>query len=289
MIRLDSKSLPVEVLSQLAGLQHKIDVESTFKAKVEKAQQLWNSKGGTEGKKAFKQIVEYLYDMCVYVGVCNYCEQSEANDVEHIYPKSFFPEQTFTWDNYLLACKQCNSAYKIDICFVLDDQDNVIELQRGQQPAFKNFAFINPRTEDPNCFMILNTFTFTFELLPALSKLDENKALKTLDVLQLNVRDTLLAARKSAAHYYYLRMKLLVDILNAATTDHIRDLLTPHDDLLDPQLSLAELKQTLKISFQQHICTYQHPSVWHSIKVIASKTNQKWKTIFDQIPEALQW
>ncbi|CAA9268793.1 MAG: hypothetical protein AVDCRST_MAG56-2930 [uncultured Cytophagales bacterium] len=217
------------------------------------------------------------------------CEQSEANDVEHIYPKSFFPEYAFDWNNYLLACKPCNPAYKLDTFFVLDAQDDAVKLERGVQPPHQTFAFINPRTENPNDWMILNTLTFRFDLLPDLSKRDINKATKTLDVLQLNIRDTLLAARKSVARYYYQRMQLLVDILVSTTKNQVFQLLTPYDELLDHQKSLNELKEELKTSFKKDITTYQHPSVWHAIKVVASRTSPKWKTIFDQLPEALNW
>ncbi len=30
--------------------------------------------------------------MNISKGICNYCEQNESNDIEHINPKSFFPE-----------------------------------------------------------------------------------------------------------------------------------------------------------------------------------------------------
>ena len=289
MIQLVSKELPPDVQAQLTALQRRVDDEPTFEAKAKKAQDLWESKGGKKGKEAFEKIVQTLQTMCVYVRICNYCEQSEASDVEHIYPKSLYPEYAFQWDNYLLACKQCNSGYKLDTFFVLDATENAVELVRGTEPPHKTLAFINPRTENPHNWMILNTSTFTFDLLPDLSKRDVNKAIKTLDVLQLNVRDTLLTARKSAARYYYQRMLLLVDIVNATTKNQLFQLLTPYDALLDQQQSLAELQEELKTSFKKDITTYQHPSVWHAIKIVASKTSPKWKAIFDQLPEALHW
>ncbi|MDJ1482455.1 HNH endonuclease [Cytophagaceae bacterium YF14B1] len=289
MIQLDSKTLPAAVQRQLTQLQQKVDTENTFAEKAAKAQSLWDSKGGKKGKEAFETIVETLYSLCVFVGVCNYCEQSEANDVEHIYPKSFFPEHAFNWDNYLLACKQCNSGLKLDTFFVLDASDEPIELQRGQAPPFTKLAFINPRIENPNTFMLLALPGFTFELLPGLSKGDQNKALKTLEILQLNNRDILLAARKSAAEYYYLRMELLIRLLDAPSITAIEALLPPYYGNLDPALTLEELKQNFKESFKIHITTYQHPSVWHVIKVIGSQLSPKWKRIFAQLPEALNW
>jgi hypothetical protein len=41
-----------------------------------------------------------------------YCEDSEATDIEHFFPKAVYPLKCFAWDNYLLACANCNSNYK---------------------------------------------------------------------------------------------------------------------------------------------------------------------------------
>ncbi|MBZ9795573.1 HNH endonuclease [Mesorhizobium sp. ES1-4] len=45
-------------------------------------------------------------------GKCAYCESKlqhiHHGDVEHIYPKSLDPEQTFVWQNLTLACEICN-------------------------------------------------------------------------------------------------------------------------------------------------------------------------------------
>lgn len=43
---------------------------------------------------------------------CSYCERegfSSALDVEHIEDKSTHPDKEFLWNNFLLACKNCNS------------------------------------------------------------------------------------------------------------------------------------------------------------------------------------
>src|SRR5437867_482026 len=114
MIQLNNIELPIEVKEVLEELQGRINSETSFENKVEKAKSLWKNKGGQEGENAFLIIRKKLYKMCVYKGICNYCEQSEANDIEHIYPKTFFPESAFEWENYLLACKQCNTGFKLD-------------------------------------------------------------------------------------------------------------------------------------------------------------------------------
>jgi uncharacterized protein (TIGR02646 family) len=44
---------------------------------------------------------------------CAYCELKPSDgggylEVEHILPKSLFPEQTFNWSNFIPSCKNCN-------------------------------------------------------------------------------------------------------------------------------------------------------------------------------------
>ncbi|WP_428664060.1 HNH endonuclease [Runella sp.] len=289
MIQLASNDLDKDVQQELDNLQFKVDNELTFAKKVEKAQSLWNSKGGVKGKQAFEKITTRLYGLCVSEGICNYCEQSEANDVEHIYPKSFFPDKAFQWENYLLACKQCNSGYKLDKCHVLDADNELIVVNRGTEPLSKIGAFINPRTENPNEFMILNLMTFKFDTIPGLSKRDINKVKSTLEILELNKRDPLLVTRKSAARYYYEMLERLVRILEVLTIEELQNLLTPCDDRFDLTQPLESIKDEIKISYKKSIGNHQHPSVWYSIKMIESKVNTKWKKLFDKIPEALTW
>ncbi len=183
MLQLASnQTLSTATIQKLADLQALIDAETSFAAKAKKAKSLWNSKP----KKKFKEIKKKLLELCVSVEICNYCEQNEANDIEHIDPKSFFPERAFVWDNYLLACKQCNSAYKLDQCFVIDNNGNLHLTTRGQEPLFKTNALINARTENPCDFMILNMKDFTFEILDNLATNNQHKAEKTIEILALN-------------------------------------------------------------------------------------------------------
>lgn len=40
---------------------------------------------------------------------CAYCECVAAQDIEHFYPKSMFPKQMFSWQNFFRGCKNCNN------------------------------------------------------------------------------------------------------------------------------------------------------------------------------------
>ncbi len=290
MYKLNEKTLENAQQSKLDSLQQKVNHETSFSAKVSKAQTLWDSKSSSqEGKKVFEVITQTLSEMCLSVKTCNYCEQNEANDIEHIFPKSFFPEKAFIWENYLLACKQCNSGYKLDKCFVIDDKDNIIFVERGTEPAHKTMAFIDPRTEDPNHFLLLNTQTWTFEIKDSLSKTNQHKAEKTLEILQLNDRDYLKEGRKSTANRLYNLLERLARINEAQSIQEIENILAPDDDIIDTSLSIQEIKEKALIQMQKVVQSTSHPSVWYAIKSVSSKVNPKWKRIFDVLPMLNNW
>ena len=62
--------------------------------------------------KAFDEVREKLREMAPGDERCMYCEDSAGTDIEHFRPKSDYPDQAFTWTNYLLACSHCNSNEK---------------------------------------------------------------------------------------------------------------------------------------------------------------------------------
>lgn len=72
---------------------------------------------------------------------CMYCESKishiDYGDVEHIKPKSKYPELEFEWDNLGFACTKCNRQFK---------NNNYDE----QTP------YINPYNEEPQNYIISN-------------------------------------------------------------------------------------------------------------------------------------
>jgi uncharacterized protein (TIGR02646 family) len=73
-------------------------------------------------------------------GYCSYCEMKidASLAVEHIQPKSHHPSLTFDWNNFLLACPNCNSNKgKKNIAlndYIWPDRDNTfraLDYQRG--------------------------------------------------------------------------------------------------------------------------------------------------------------
>jgi uncharacterized protein (TIGR02646 family) len=291
MLQLASKDLSIAAQKRLTELQAQIDAVPDFAEKVSEAQRLWTNKTGSDaGKKTFLEVKETLTEMCIAVKVCNYCEHNEATDIEHISPKSVFPEFAFVWHNYLLVCGTCNTTHKSDKCHVLDPDGNVHEIKRGSgKPPYSTIAMINPRSENPTDFMLLNTATFIFEIIGT-DTIAKNKAAKTIEVLDLNNRDTLKEARKSLHHSFYDTMDRLSRIVKADSIVEIEAILRPHEDLIKGATeNIDELKERMKQGYKRYIQTQPHPSVWYAIKMVEAKTNLKWQELFKIIPEALEW
>ncbi|NET70014.1 MAG: HNH endonuclease [Sphaerospermopsis sp. SIO1G2] len=69
----------------------------------------------TENKKIFQDYKDARGDLIDNFGeYCSYCETrlSSSLDVEHILPKAQFPDEEKNWENFCLACKNCNSTKK---------------------------------------------------------------------------------------------------------------------------------------------------------------------------------
>lgn len=67
----------------------------------------------TSNKTSYNPYGDAKPDLIAALGAfCSYCERisyASALDVEHVKDKSTHPSLKFNWDNFLLACKNCNS------------------------------------------------------------------------------------------------------------------------------------------------------------------------------------
>ena len=185
-----------------------------------KAKSEWDTKLSSNTKKvAFKTVRETLAKMCVGSVRCAYCEDSLADEVEHIRPKNLFPEYTFVWDNYLFACGPCNGpkSNRYGVVngtvveeFIRNRNDDVVPPGAGVS------GLIDPRTEDPFAFLEMDLggvtpdgtrIEGTFEILPldGLLGADFARAEFTINVLGLN-REVIRAARKNAFGGFWARI-----------------------------------------------------------------------------------
>jgi uncharacterized protein (TIGR02646 family) len=283
-------NLAPDLSQHLAQEQAKINQENSFQDKVDKAKSLWNAKSNSNQKEAiFSDIYDALANMCISHRICNYCEANEADDIEHIYPKSFFPERTFLWDNYLLACKSCNTHWKLDKCYILNDC-NSTALSRGTEPPLNSeLAFINPRTEDPNDFLFYDTLTHVFIANPLKECQNVEKAERTIEILGLNARHALIHSRKEAYKSFYDKLSLLQKAKQATTHVALEACFYPDGahfvDYTQPiESQIAHFEASIGRSIQNS----RHQSVWYAIKTHC-KNQPKWRNIFEAIPIALTW
>jgi hypothetical protein len=211
--------------------------------------------------------------MCSGAKRCCYCEDSAADEVEHIEPKDLFPEKTFDFDNYLYSCGLCNGpksnqfTIRLPNLTILDLVDFKKQHPNTKPPAGTPLL-INPRLENGMDFLRLdlqNTFYFV-----AIPTMDVVRANYTQQLLRLNNREYLPEARREAYFGYKLRLDRYYFCKNRG------------DDA-------TKLEQ-----IQQNLLKKQHPSVWFEMK---RYFRQGWLLQFDEelhelfvaVPETLDW
>lgn len=268
MIRLPARTLPQDALDHLQSVQDQIDAEPTFAAQVAKAKTKWDGKKGSNaGKACFQSVQDTLTEMCQGARRCAYCEDSLADEIEHVKPKNFFPDITFAWSNYLYACGPCNGK-KSDTYFVFDAVSGAPErLIRGQEPPPGEPVFLDPRSEDPLDFLqidILDTFRMVpnFDLDPE----DQQRAELTLEILALETGTAghLVQARKQAYRNFRSRLKELVELFE----------LDPHSETLKAEVA----------TFRE----MDHQSVWREMKR-SHPALPDIAPLFARCPPAIDW
>ncbi len=248
MLKIIERPLAASTRTTLQGLQDLIDAESNYALKVKAAKRAWDAKTSTKVKaEAFQEVRQTLALMCVGPIRCAYCEDSLADEVEHIQPKNFFPEHVFAWENYLFACGPCNAPKGSRYGVVANGK--VAEFVRARKdpvipPPNGISALIDPRAEDPLEFLELDLggttpdgleVPATFDFLPKdTATVDaQARAAFTIDVLGLN-REVMRVARENAFGGFRARLYEYVaekgNGTSAARLNELRDdiLSTPH-------------------------------------------------------------
>ena len=278
-------NLTEDLLSQLQQIQNHVNGIDSFNAKTVEAHNQWDNKPHT----LFTTIKNRLKQMCVSIELCNYCEKNEASDIEHIYPISRYPEKAFTWENYLLACTTCNRVIKLDKWYEIKNSQ-LVKLPRGCEPD-RNYipAFINPRIDNPNEYMILELDAFTFIPICQVNSVGYLKYSGVIEVLQLNDRTPLVASRKAKAQEMFAAMYRLCNVIKSTDKSEVRAAICPHEDYINVDvLTLQEIKATITLNTKRLITESEHPSVWYAIKKL-HQSYGNWKNIFQVIPDALDW
>jgi uncharacterized protein (TIGR02646 family) len=268
MIRIPERTLAGNLLRALAHYQAAVDAEATFAEKVALAKVSFGS-ANAKGNATFDSIKTALDQMCSGARRCMYCEDSAADEIEHFKPKSFYPEQTFSWENYLYACGPCNTGKRENFA-VRIQTGGIVYLKRKPRavpvpPPPGEAVAIHPRLEDPFSYITLDIAgdTFVFRPIPGLDGVQFERAEYTIELLKLN-RDVLLRARRDAFKNFLLRLQEYV------TTR----------DRGDPVPALKAIVTSIQ--------RMQHPSVWREMCRQAQSIGML-QGLFDRAPEALNW
>src|SRR5258708_3065036 len=187
MIRLRRVSLPSGTLTELQHLQAKVDAIAHYEQRVSAAKVQF-SRNNTTRNSTFTQVKRALTKMCSRARRCVYCEDSHADEVEHIKPKNIYPEETFLWENYVYACGPCNGPKNNRFAVFSAVTGNLTDVTRKRsdpvvEPELGSPVLINPRWEDPLRFMELDLLG-TFLFLPtnaASHSLERNEAPTRVD------------------------------------------------------------------------------------------------------------
>lgn len=283
MIQLDQTITPAKpTLDELLAYQQEVNLGLTFADKVDLAKALFG-KYNTKSNATFQVVKKRLKQLCSGGGRCNYCETSTGDEVEHIAPKTLYPEQCFSWANYLYACGTCNGPKSNKHAVYRADTGALEHIRqptkrKGQPdpvltaPPAGTAALINPRTEDPMAFALLDlSGSFMFAPLGAAGTRERERYEYTFNtVLHLNERESLRVERKH--HYGHYKARLAQYVAS-------RDGGTPQATL---DVMVAELQKM------------GHPTVWREV-VRYHKRGQLagFDLPFDQLfvmaPESLQW
>jgi hypothetical protein len=251
MLPIAEHPLAPTALLVLENLREQVSAEGNYAAKVQFAKRAWDTKSSTKAKAdAFGTIRDTLARMCVGPVRCAYCEDSLADEVEHIKPKSLFPDIAFVWENYLFACGPCNGPKGNRYGYLVGNAINEY-VRRCNDPIVPppagGSALIDPRTEDPMNFLELDlggvapngeVIDGTFEFLPIdiAGAVVAERAKFSIDVLGLN-REVMRVARENAFGGFRARLREYVqEALNGAPERRLAQL---RDDLLStPHLTV---------------------------------------------------
>ena len=220
MMRLPDRSLPEAAQKKLAEYQATVDALPDYEARVGRAKTSFHSHN-RKGDSAFDSVKKTLTAMCSGVRRCAYCEDSLADEVEHIWPKDLYPERAFRWSNYLYACGPCNGPKNTQFAVFATGSGALTEVARPQDaaivpPIAGDPVLLDPRSEDPCEYLALDLRdTFWFVPRARRGTREFERAKYTIKILRLNANDALPKTRQQAykdfrahlSHYRHLQSR----------------------------------------------------------------------------------
>lgn len=270
MIRLYPTALSAPTIQTLSQYQQTVLNAGLYTDQADAA----GAEFGRRNKKnnrAFKEVKQALTAMCIGARRCNYCEDSVADEVEHIAPKTLYPERCFDWDNYCYACGSCNGP-KNNKYAVIKPDGTVYKIPSHKKtvrpyttPPAGMGALVNPRLENPLKYLYLDVLnTFFFSPLADEGTSDYDRAHYTIDLLGLNSRSFLVKARRIAYTNFRAR---------------VREYIQQEQQGVPP----AQLN-----TLRQNLGDEQHQTVWQEMKRQRHAVPEL-TTLFQQLPDPQLW
>lgn len=212
-------SIPVlspEDHNELLAKQGEINALVDYQARVNLAK----AKFASKPKLLFSRIRTALVEVSGELVRCGYCEDSCADEIEHVWPKNFFPDLTFCENNYLFACGICNPAksdhFELKIGSVWVDLKEQRKHHGFIEPTSRISKFVDPLREDPKDLLWMDIVSKTFMFVPIhdVGTDEYERAKHTIDTLRLN-REVLVLARKNAYSGFLDRIHRYLDCKQA--------------------------------------------------------------------------
>jgi uncharacterized protein (TIGR02646 family) len=269
MIQLPDGELADKAAAGLRELQAEVDAAGSYAERVAEGKRLFELRNKA-GNAIFDEVRRTLDQMCAGARRCAYCEDSLADEIEHVRPKDLYPEIVFAWANYIYACGPCNGPKGSHFAVFVADSHVPVEVARKRNapivpPLDGEVVLIDPRREDATKLMALDlTDTFLFRPLGAPGSRDRARAVYTIETLRLNVRDALVKARREAFRDY-------------------RAHLVHYTHERDAGVSAAQLAELRAVILQR-----QHPTVWREMQRQHDRLPAL-RPLFAAVPDAATW
>ena len=273
----------------LRQAQEKIDSLPNYYKKVKQAKVLWQSKKKTNAQKsAFNRIEKALQQAGNH---CHYCEGALGTSIEHFYPRGFYPNLTFVWDNYLWSCQTCNTRYKGAqfALFPATNSAKVVPLVKDRSfvpPSSQDAVCLHPRVDDALDYWQLDFETGLYSIKTNLSSRAQARAQYTLDLLQLNERPNLVQGRQKAYQQYQALLEACAQVQAPSSAAYIKELL-PKKQASFYKQALVQQQAFAQQYLQQQFLQLPFRSVWRRMQQANQQSSLQ--QLFEKAPQTLHW
>ncbi|MEI7587719.1 MAG: hypothetical protein WCJ44_34005, partial [Runella sp.] len=167
--------------------------------------------------------------------------------------------------------------------------DTFVEQNANPFPPTDDAVLINPRTEDPQNYILIDLGTGILLPTPGTNARGQKKADYTINLLHLNKNDNLVRYRKKAYSGYLQKLEEYANVSDAADYPALLSALAPAKRVIVVRGRLFDSeKQRLLDMIKSDILDDPFPSVWREIKA-QSQLIPHIADLFRRVPEALGW